>query len=71
MSIKALDKDTAIEYLAAKDGFVTKVEEGRLWVFKSGGDMEMSEKHVTRVGAGPMGMTIKALDKDTIETYLR
>jgi len=71
MTIKALDKDTAIQYVAAKEGFVTKVEDGRLWVFREGVATEMSDKHVTRIGAGPMKMTVKALDKDTLLAYLR
>jgi len=71
MTIKALDKDTAIQYVAHKEGFVTMVEDGRLWVFREGVETKLSDKHVTRIGAGPMKMTVKALDKDTLLAYLR
>jgi hypothetical protein len=30
----------------------------------------MPEKHVTRVGAGPMRMTVKAPDAQTLDAYL-
>jgi len=54
-----------------KPGFATEVDEdGRLWVFKQGGDKEKSEKHITLVGAGPDRMTVKAVDKGTALEYL-
>ena len=67
-SIKALDKQTAMEYLAAAPGFETKIEDGRIWVFAPG--QEHSEKHITLIGAGPMNMTVKALDRATATAYL-
>src|SRR5262249_8788709 len=53
----------------AKPGFVTLLEDGRLWVFKEGSkelkafkkDGELA-KHVTIFGGGPKGMTVKAPD---------
>jgi hypothetical protein len=60
-----------------KPGFVTKVEDGRLWVFKDGSpdlaDMQkngLPEKAVVRIGAGPDGMTIKSSSDDVIQAYL-
>lgn len=61
----------------ARPGFYTQVEEGRLWVFRSGSeelkafkkDGELA-KSVSRIGAGPDGMTIKAPDAETIDAYL-
>lgn len=60
-----------------KPGFVTKVDDGRLWVFKDGSpelaDMQKNgfpEKAAMRIAAGPDGMTIKAPSDDTIQAYL-
>jgi hypothetical protein len=70
-TIKALDKTTVIEFLAQKPGFATVLEDGRIWVFKAGEDTsEKPEKHITRVGAGPLGATIKAADKEVLAAYL-
>lgn len=59
-----------------KPGFVTKIEDGRLWVFKEGSkELEQFEKHgeptinVSRIGEGPEGMTLKAPSQDVIEEY--
>ncbi|SEL30578.1 hypothetical protein [Ectothiorhodospira marina] len=68
MSVKALDRETALEYVATKPGFEVKMVEGRLWILKPG--QEMSEKHVTRIAAGPQRTTLKALDNETMEEYL-
>ena len=60
-----------------KSGFVTKVEDGRLWVFKADSpalaDMQkngLPEKAAIRIGAGPDGMTLKAPDDATLDAYL-
>ncbi len=77
MTVKAPDSETIIRYIAAKPGFHTFVRDDRLWVFtlwsseleeflKSG---ELA-KHTTLLGAGPMEMTIRAPDMDTIDAYL-
>lgn len=68
MSVKALNRDTASEYLASKPGFDVEIEDGRLWVLRSG--QEKSEKHATLIGAGPQGLTVKALDRETALEYL-
>ncbi len=68
MTLRALDQDTALEYLAAKPGFEVEVQEGRLWVLKPG--QEKSGKHVTLIGAGPQNMTLRALDMDSALEYL-
>jgi hypothetical protein len=70
MTLKALDKETALEYVATKPGFSVEVVDGRLWVFRAGHGTERPEKHVTRIGAGPRGMTVKAPDRDTLDAYL-
>jgi hypothetical protein len=60
-----------------KEGFTALVEDGRLWVFRTGSQelkdyRSMGElaKHVTLVGAGPRGMTIKGPDRDILRDYL-
>lgn len=58
-------------------GYVTEVEEGRLWVFKEN-SAELAEfkqygepaKQFTVIGAGPKGMTVKAADQQTLDEYL-
>jgi hypothetical protein len=78
VTVKAPDADTVAAYLAAADGFETKVQEGRIWVFRPGSS-ELAEfeksgdlaKHITRPGAGPQGMTVKAADAETLDAYLR
>ncbi len=60
-----------------KPGFVTRLVEGRLWVFRAG-TKELGEflkggepaKSITLVGRGPEGMTVRAPDKETAEAYL-
>lgn len=65
----------AAEY--AKKGFVTFLDDGRIWVFADGseelvGFLEKGEpaKNVTLIGEGPDGRTIKSADRETIEAYL-
>ncbi|MCY1392010.1 hypothetical protein D3C87_878700 [compost metagenome] len=60
-----------------KPGFVTEVEDGRLWVFREG-PQELKDfkangepaKQFTDVGTGPEGMTVKAADEQTLKDYL-
>lgn len=70
-----LVKDQLTSY--QKPGFVVKIQEGRLWVFREGSkelqDFEKHgelAKHVTKPGAGPDKMTIKAPDTETIDEYM-
>ena len=66
-TVKANDADTALAWFAAKDGFVTEIEDGRIWVLAPG--ETKSPQHITRVGAGPRGMTIIGVSKDTLDRY--
>ncbi len=67
----------ASRFLTSKPGFVTKFDDGRLWVFRKGSkelesfmkDGELA-KQVIRPGAGPRGMTLKAPDRKTLDAYL-
>jgi hypothetical protein len=60
-----------------KPGFVTEVEDGRLWVFREG-SQELKDfqatgepaKQFTDIGSGPKGMTVKAADEKTLQDYL-
>ena len=78
MTLKAPDDGTILEYLTVQTGFFTQIVDGRLWVFKLGSD-ELAEfqsigepaKYVIRPTAGPLGMTLKGPDSNTIDTYLR
>ena len=61
----------------AKKGFFTHVHDGRLWVLKEGDkDVELVSRNkepkvvVTRIAAGPKGMTIKSNDAKVIDEYL-
>ena len=61
----------------SKPGFYTEVKDGRLWVLRDGSkDLEEFKqngelaKQVTRIGAGPNGMTIKSSDAEVIDAYL-
>lgn len=67
MTVKAPDLETAHEYLLTRPGFEVDIVDGRLWVLRP--DQEKSDKHITLIGAGPDGMTVKALDKETAEAY--
>lgn len=60
-----------------KPGFYTEVRDGRLWVLREASkELEDFKKHgelahqVTRVGAGPNGMTIKSSDAKVIDDYM-
>ena len=60
-----------------KPGFVTCIDDGRLWVFRDGAD-ELADfvahgelvKCVTRPGGGPGGITVKAPDSETIAAFV-
>lgn len=67
----------AREAAHARPGFVTRMEDGRLWVFREGGkelhDFEKNgelAKHIVRPGGGPGGVTLKAPDAETADAYM-
>jgi hypothetical protein len=68
MTLKALKEETALHYLASKPGFEVEIIDGRVWVLKPG--QKRSDKHVTRIGAGPRNTTVKAPDEATMNEYL-
>lgn len=72
LSVKAVDKETALEYVAKKQGFDVEAEEiaggvYAVWVLEAG--QKKSGKHITLIGAGPMGITIKGVDRETLMAY--
>ncbi|MBI1247780.1 hypothetical protein GC197_08010 [bacterium] len=76
-TLKSDSRQTALAYLFTELGFVTFWEDGRAWVFVKGStaakefaEHGFPEKHVTRIGAGPMRTTIKAPDAETIDQFL-
>lgn len=72
MTLKALDRETALDYIATKPGFDVEIEEEdgtyRMWVLLPG--QEKAEKSITLIGAGPRGMTMKALSREVAQAYL-
>ena len=73
-TINAVEKATK-DY---KYGFVTEIEDGRLWVFKKDSkELEEFKKHgepakqFSNIGAGPNGMTVKSADQATLDEYLK
>lgn len=60
-----------------KAGYVTAIEDGRLWVFVEG-SKEYDDfrqhgepvKQIAKIGAGPEGMTVKGPSMEVIEAYL-
>ncbi|GGO75930.1 hypothetical protein GCM10011348_01920 [Marinobacterium nitratireducens] len=60
-----------------KPGFVTEVEDGRLWVFRENSaelrafqESGAPARQYTDIGSGPNGMTVKAADEQTLRDYL-
>jgi hypothetical protein len=78
MTIKAPDQQTLVDYMTRHDDFETFVKDDRLWVFRKGSKEAAAFKkdgepaqHVTRIHAGPLKMTVKAPDAETLEAYLK
>jgi acylphosphatase len=77
VTLKATASETIDEYLTTLPGWVTIMEDGRLWVFKAGSEdlekfLSVGEpaKQVVRPLAGPYGLTIKGVDTEQIDEYL-
>jgi len=76
-TLRSDSTDTLLSYLAAKPGFYTTIEDGRIWVFESGSESlaeykKMGEpaKNVTWIGEGPRGATIKSDSSETLLAYV-
>ena len=77
ITIKAPSAELVNDYVYGKEGFYTEVKDGRLWVFNSGskdleGFLKTGEpaKQVTRIGAGPNGITLKGPSAEVLEDYV-
>ena len=78
MTVRSPEASLIDAYMLSKPGFVTAVEDGRLWVFREGSQEAEAylakgskpAKHVVRPGAGPNGITIRAPEADDIDAYL-
>jgi len=77
LSLRAVEKDTIVDYLAAKEGFQSKMIDDRLWVYSDtdeeaaavfGG--EEPAKNATIPAAGPLGISLRSTDLDTIVAYI-
>lgn len=76
MTLRAPDAETLDAYALSKPGFVVRISDGRGWVFRKGAK-ELAEyeksgelaKMVTRTGAGPGGMTLRAPDAETLDAW--
>jgi secreted PhoX family phosphatase len=76
-TLRAPDAATLDAWAFSQPGFVTIVEDGRLWIFRAD-SKELAEyrksgelaKHIVRPGAGPNRMTVKAPDAATADAYL-
>lgn len=68
VTLRAPDADTALAYLAAREGFEVQIDDGRIWVLREG--QVPGPIRVTRVNAGPRGRTLMAVDRETLDAYL-
>ncbi|GAB6387645.1 hypothetical protein [Stutzerimonas marianensis] len=76
--LASLVAGTAVASQYDKPGFVTEIEDGRLWVFRANSqelkDFKASgepAKQFSDIGSGPEGMTVKAADEQTLKDYLQ
>ncbi|MEX2607856.1 MAG: hypothetical protein WD708_10965 [Kiritimatiellia bacterium] len=77
LTLKGTDRDTMMEYALSQPGFTVIMEDGRLWVFRSGSEAlaqfhEHGEpaKIVVRPAAGPRKMTLKSVDGGILDAYM-
>ena len=79
MTVRSPDADVLVRYIIAREGFVTGIVDGRIWVFPAhsseADEFLVSGKtpvnHVIRPNAGPLGMTVRATDASILDAYLR
>ncbi len=77
MTIRSTEGAVIDGYLLSRPGYVAEVHDGRLWVFEAGSKdykdfktIGEPAKIVTRIGAGPDGMTIRSTEGAVIDGYL-
>ncbi|ERH54234.1 hypothetical protein O203_09295 [Ectopseudomonas chengduensis] len=77
LMLSSLFAGTALASQYDRPGFVTEIEDGRLWVFREN-SQELKDfkatgepaKQFTDIGSGPEGMTVKSADEQTLKDYL-
>lgn len=77
-TLRSPEAATINEYLATKSGFAAYADDGRLWIYQAGTEdhakfMKSGKhpaKHVVRPGAGPGGITLRAVEADVLNAYL-
>ncbi|MEM8884690.1 MAG: hypothetical protein AAGD14_11520 [Planctomycetota bacterium] len=74
---EAVVEDFVAPHLYAQPGFIVVSDDGRLWIFRRGSsNYQMFRakgepaKRVTRVGAGPNGKTIMAVDQEVLDDFM-
>lgn len=78
MTVRSPEMELIDAYMLSKPGFVTHVEDGRLWIFKVGSEEAKNfiakgnkpARHAVRPGGGPNNMTIRAADISDIDAYM-
>lgn len=78
LTVCSPDTNDLIRYLTWRPGFETRIHRERLWIFPVGAEelarfdaeQRVPATHVIRPLAGPMGMTIIAVDAEILDAYL-
>ena len=78
LMLSSIFAGTALASQYDRPGFVTEIEDGRLWVFREN-SQELKDfkatgepaKQFTDIGSGPEGMTVKSADEQTLKDYLQ
>lgn len=77
MSVRSENKGAILDWMVSAPGYETHLRDGRIWVFRPGSEaliefIRVGEpaKHVTRIGVGPMGKTVKAPTGELLDAYL-
>jgi hypothetical protein len=77
VTVRSADSATIDEYLTTLPGFSTRMDDGRLWVFRADSAelrafLQTGEPaaHVERSLAGPFGLTIRAVASEVLDEYL-
>lgn len=78
MTLKAPDADTILRYVGSKPGFVVIVDDGLYGSFPPAARIGRvlrqapSQRNSSSVPEpGPLGMTVKSTDGETLDAYLR
>lgn len=77
LTVESPRREVALEYLCRRDGFHTRIVDGRLWVFRADDpEWERFEREgailerVTLPLAGPLGTTLVGSEREALDRYL-